>query len=162
MLFFNQINYYPLGWKRVKSSQSRRHQARRTIGWPRVDHHRQRQEFLATCLLRTYQAWQRTSPVASMIACPFCHPSPYLVLSLCRNPLRLNSKSMATKRSRSWLIIFFQEKETEDKEVTKAQLEAEWAKFKFDLDAWKSLVPPSAGRGSSEKSAPTPLEWALQ
>ena len=31
----------------------------------------------------------------------------------------------------------------EDKEVTKAQLEAEWAKFKFDLDAWKSLVPPS-------------------
>lgn len=38
---------------------------------------------------------------------------------------------------------FFQEKETEDKEVTKAQLEAEWAKFKFDLDAWKSLIPPS-------------------
>ena len=38
---------------------------------------------------------------------------------------------------------FFQEKETEDKEVTKAQLEAEWAKFKFDLDAWKSRVPPS-------------------
>ena len=57
---------------------------------------------------------------------------------------------------------FFQEKETEDKEVTKAQLEAEWAKFKFDLDAWKSLVPPSTARGSSEKSAPTPLEWALQ
>jgi len=40
---------------------------------------------------------------------------------------------------------FFQEKETEDKEVAKAQLEAEWAKFKFDLDAWKSLIPPSAG-----------------
>ena len=30
---------------------------------------------------------------------------------------------------------FFQEKESEDKEVAKAQLEAEWAKFKFDLDA---------------------------
>ena len=55
---------------------------------------------------------------------------------------------------------FFQEKETEDKEVAKAQLEAEWAKFKFDLDAWKSLVPPSTAQGSSEKSAPTP-EWAL-
>lgn len=47
-------------------------------------------------------------------------------------------------------------------EVTKAQIEAEWAKFKFDLDTWKSLVPPSTVRGSSEKSAPTPLEWALQ
>ena len=56
---------------------------------------------------------------------------------------------------------FFQEKETEDKEVTKAQLEAEWAKFRFDLDG-KSLVPPSKAQGSSEKSAPTPLEWALQ
>ena len=56
----------------------------------------------------------------------------------------------------------FQGKETEDKEVTKAQLEAEWAKFKFDLYAWKSLVPPSTARGSSEKSAPTTLEWALQ
>lgn len=97
-----------------------------------------------------------------MIACPFCHPSPYLVLSLCQNPLRLNAKTMATKRSRSWLIIFFQEKETEDKEVTKAQLEAEWAKFKFDLDTWKSLVPPSPGRGSSEKSAPTPLEQVVR
>ena len=57
---------------------------------------------------------------------------------------------------------FFQEKETKEKEVTKAQLEAEWAKFKFDLDAWKSLVPPPAARGSSEKSASTPLDWALQ
>ena len=43
---------------------------------------------------------------------------------------------------------FFQEKETEDKEVTKAQLKAEWAKFKFDLDAWKSLIPPSTARGT--------------
>ena len=57
---------------------------------------------------------------------------------------------------------FFQEKETEDREVTKAQLEAEWAKFKFDLDVWKSLVPPSTARESSEKSSLTPLEWALQ
>ena len=57
----------------------------------------------------------------------------------------------------------FQERETEDKEVTKAQLEAEWAKFKFDQDPWKSLVPPSTVQGSSEKSStPTPLEWALQ
>jgi len=80
---------------------------------------------------------------------------------------------MATKRSRSWVIIFFffkrwqrrqrQRDDKEDKEVTKAQLEAEWAKFKFDLDAWKSLVPPSTAQGSSEKSStPTPLEWALQ
>ena len=36
------------------------------------------------------------------------------------------------------------------------------ARFKFDLDAWKSSVPPSTVQGSSEKSAPTPLEWALQ
>ena len=57
----------------------------------------------------------------------------------------------------------FQERETEDKEVTKAQLEAEWAKFKFDQNPWKSLVPPSTVQGSSEKSStPTPLEWALQ
>ena len=49
-----------------------------------------------------------------------------------------------------------------DREVTKAQLEAEWAKFKFDQDAWKSLIPPSTARASSEKSAPTPLEWGLQ
>ena len=42
----------------------------------------------------------------------------------------------------------------EDKEVYTAQLQAEWAKFKFDLVAWKSLVPPSTGGGSSEKSAP--------
>ena len=28
-------------------------------------------KFLATCFPRTYQAWQKTSPVASMIACPF-------------------------------------------------------------------------------------------
>ena len=34
--------------------------------------------------------------------------------------------------------------------------------FKFDLDAWKSIVPPSTAWGSNEKSAPTPLEWALQ
>ena len=63
----------------------------------------------------------------------------------------LNSWSMATKRSRSWVIIFFffkrwqrrqrQRDDKEDKEVTKAQLEAEWAKFKFDLDAWKKSRP---------------------
>ena len=46
----------------------------------------------------------------------------------------------------------------EDKEVSKALLKAERAKFKFDLDAWKSLVPPSTARGSSEKSAPIPLK----
>ena len=28
-------------------------------------------KFLATCFPRTYQAWQKTSPVVSMIACPF-------------------------------------------------------------------------------------------
>ena len=50
----------------------------------------------------------------------------------------------------------------EDKEVSKALLKAERAKFKFDLDAWKSLVPPSTARGSSEKSAPIPLKWVLQ
>ena len=46
----------------------------------------------------------------------------------------------------------------EAKEVSKALLKAEWAKFKFDLDAWKSLVPPSTARGSSKKSAPIPLK----
>lgn len=57
---------------------------------------------------------------------------------------------------------FFQEKEMEDKEVTKAQLKAEWAKFKFDLDAWKSLVPSSKAR-ETRKRVPLPtLEWALQ
>ena len=55
--------------------------------------------------------------------------------------------------------IFF--REMEDK-VSKALLKAEWAKFKFDLDAWKSLVPPSTARGSSEKSAPIPLKSVLQ
>ena len=60
------------------------------------------------------------------------------------------------------LADLFQEKKMEDKEVTKAQLEAEWAKFKFDLDAWKSLIPPSTVRESSVKSSLTPLEWALQ
>lgn len=34
-------------------------------------------KFLATCFPRTYQAWQKTSPVVSMIACPFWHPSPF-------------------------------------------------------------------------------------
>ena len=42
-------------------------------------------------------------------------------------------------------------------EVSKALLKADWAKFKFDLDAWKSIVPLSTARGSSEKSAPIPL-----
>ena len=32
---------------------------------------------LANLLSRMYQAWQRTSPVASIIACPICHPSPF-------------------------------------------------------------------------------------
>ena len=34
-------------------------------------------KFLATCFPSTYLAWQRTSPVASMIVCLFCHPSPF-------------------------------------------------------------------------------------
>ncbi|KAK3703202.1 hypothetical protein QZH41_004969 [Actinostola sp. cb2023] len=49
---------------------------------------------------------------------------------------------------------FFQEKEKEEQELLAAQLEAEWSKFKFDLDSWKGVIPVSA------KS--TPLEWALQ
>ncbi|XP_068720533.1 zinc finger protein 862-like [Montipora capricornis] len=78
------------------------------------------------------------------------------------NPTSPEFKDYGNKEIKILADHFFQEKETEDKEVTKAQLEAEWAKFRFDLDAWKSLVPPSKARGSSEKSAPTPLEWALQ
>ncbi|XP_068762491.1 zinc finger protein 862-like [Montipora capricornis] len=78
------------------------------------------------------------------------------------NPTSPEFKEYGNKEIKILADHFFQEKETEDKEVTKAQLEAEWAKFRFDLDPWKSLVPPSKARGSSEKSAPTPIEWALQ
>ena len=52
-------------------------------------------------------------------------------------------KEYGNKEIKILAVHFFQGKEMEDKEVTKTQLEAEWAKFKFDLDAWKSLVPPS-------------------
>ena len=34
-------------------------------------------KILGNLLSCTYQAWQRPSPVASMITCPFCHPSPF-------------------------------------------------------------------------------------
>ena len=65
---------------------------------------------------------------------------------------------------------FFQEKEKEEKEIMTAKLVAEWAKFKFDLDSWKGVIP-SFVHGSSTtakskettvKSSSTPLEWALQ
>ena len=70
---------------------------------------------------------------------------------------------------------FFQEKEREEKEVMKAKLEAEWAKFKFDLDSWKSVLSssvkdkPNEGKTTAATSkevtvqrSTTPLEWSLQ
>lgn len=50
---------------------------------------------------------------------------------------------MGTKRSKPLLIIFFQEMKREGKEVMKAKLEVEWAKFKFDVDSWKSVLSSS-------------------
>ena len=57
----------------------------------------------------------------------------------------------------------------------KAKLEAEWAKFKFDLDSWKSVLSSSVkdkpnegkttaatGKEVTVQRSTTPLEWSLQ
>ena len=67
------------------------------------------------------------------------------------NPTSPEFKEYGNKEIKILAHHFFQEKETEDKEVTKAHLEAEWAKFRFDLDAWRSLGPLSKARGAVKR-----------
>ena len=73
-------------------------------------------------LLSTYVSGLTKNIKSRFNDCLSIHPSAYLVLSLCRNPLRLNSQSMATKRSRSWLIIFFKRRKRKTKKSLKHNL----------------------------------------
>lgn len=80
-------------------------------------------------------------------------------------------KEYGNKEIKTLANHFFQEKVMEEKEVMTTQLEAEWAKFKFDLDSWKSVIPSFVKdrsttaktklKEASVQSTSTPLEWAL-
>ena len=113
-----------------------------------------------------------------MIACPCWSFSIFNPLVF-PQPTSTEFKKYGNNEITTLAAHFFQEEE--DKAVKTAQLEAEWAKFKFDLESWKSVIPPSINNknskgkqtststtatatkpGSSFQNTCTPLEWALQ